>query len=72
MEIEDIDILFTYHPAPNVDVKKFEDIRDAAKKLGILILKHGEQKKDKERAIEKLRESIYYSIASIVVPPLKD
>lgn len=65
MNIED---LFTYHDAKHIDPIRFSSIRDSAKDLAYLIMKHGGSLADKERAILKLRESVYYAIASIAIP----
>jgi hypothetical protein len=67
---KDIETLFTYHNPMGLDPKRFDEIREAAKFLGKMILKHGGVEVEKERAIMKLRESVFYAIASIVVPKL--
>jgi len=64
----DIDKIFTYHTADNVALERFVEIREAAKILGHKIMQHGGQQADKERAILKLRESVFYAIASIAIP----
>lgn len=68
----DIDTLFTYHATTGEDPKKFDEIRAEAKALGNLIIKHGKQPKDIEKSISKLRECIFYSIDSIVVPEVSE
>jgi|HubBroStandDraft_3_1064219.scaffolds.fasta_scaffold274267_2 hypothetical protein len=70
MNVNDIDILFTYHNPCNVDLIRFDEIRGLAKSLGKSILIHGGKKEDVQRSIEKLRECIFFAIASIVVPEL--
>lgn len=65
MNIEDI---FTYHDAKHIDPIRFSSIRGAAKDLAYLIMQHGGSLEDKERAILKLRESVFYAIASIAIP----
>lgn len=60
--------IFTYHNADHVDPKRFSEIRQAAKYLANMILIHGGSEPDKERAIHKLRESVFYAIASIAIP----
>ncbi len=65
MNIENI---FTYHNPTNIDQIRFEEIRAAAKVLGNKIMEHGGIDSEKERAIHKLRECVFYSIASIVLP----
>lgn len=67
-KIMDIDKIFTYHKADHIDQVRFEEIREAAKKLGRTIIKYGGSQEDKERAILKLRESVFYAIASIAIP----
>lgn len=64
----DIDKIFTYHSADNIALKRFVEIREAAKVLGHKIMEHGGHQADKERAILKLRESVFYAIASIAIP----
>ncbi len=64
----DIDKIFTYHTASDVALERFTEIREAAKVLGKKIMQHGGSKEDKERAILKLRESVFYAIASIAIP----
>jgi hypothetical protein len=68
MKDSDIETLFTYHPAPHLDAVQFDELRAAAKVLGKLIIKYGRQPGDMHASIAKLRESVYYAIASIVVP----
>lgn len=68
MNDKTIDTLFTYHAAPDLDVKQFEELRAAAKVLGKLMIKYGKRSDDTNLAIQKLRESLHFSIASIVVP----
>jgi hypothetical protein len=72
MDDKDIETLFTYHDADGIDTELFIEIRDAAKRLGKIILKNGHQNVDVNASIGKLRECIYYAIASIVVPKLGD
>ena len=68
MDYKTIETLFTYHPAPDLDVKQFEELREGAKYLGKLMIKYGKRKDDTSLAIQKLRESIHFAISSIVVP----
>lgn len=65
---KDIENLFKYHNPPNIDVNRFQFIRDAAKELGKSIIKNGGNEHDVERSLQKLRETVFYAIASIVVP----
>lgn len=64
----DIDKIFTYHNPSNIDPKRFEEIRNAAKNLGHQIMIHGGNKEEKNRAIIKLREAVFFAIASIAIP----
>lgn len=64
----DIDKIFTYHTADDVAVERFVEIREAAKVLGKKIMEHGGSEEDKQRSILKLRESVFYAIASIAIP----
>lgn len=69
--IEDtIKKLFTYHPASDIELRRFEEIRNGAKELARAIYRNGgtHRGKDIDTSIEKLRECVYFAIASIVVP----
>lgn len=66
----DIDLLFTYHNPQHINPERFTEIRKAAKELALKILAHGGSEKDIVKSINKLRESLFYAIASIAVPPL--
>lgn len=72
MNEQDIEKLFTYHNPKDLDPLLFDELRNSAKVLGNLILKHGRQEVDVNASISKLRECIYFAIASIVVPKLGD
>lgn len=63
--------IFTYHTADNISITRFKEIRDSAKILHNKILINGENEQDIERAIEKLRECVFYAIASIAIPEVK-
>lgn len=63
-----IDEIFTYHTADHIKQERFDEIRNAAKALGHAIVKNGGHAKDKERAILKLRECVFYAIASLAMP----
>lgn len=64
----DIDLIFTYHNPRGLDPKRFDNIRNAAKALEHEIMNHGGHKDEKKIAILKLREVVFYAIASIAVP----
>ena len=70
MNDNDIETLFTYHNPTGLDPMIFDEIRNMAKELGKLILKHGRQESDVKASVGKLRECVYFAIASIVVPKL--
>lgn len=72
MKSEDIEILFTYHNPAGIDPNRFTEIREAAKVLAHKILEHGGKDADSARAIQKLRECVYYAIASIVLPDFEE
>lgn len=72
MEEKDIDLLFTYHTAPNIDPERFVKIRETAKSLGKTILACGREEQDIKRAILKLRECVFYAIASLAIPYSKE
>lgn len=60
--------LWRYHPAGHVALIRFEAIREAARKLSDAIADHGGNEHDKNQAILKLREAVFYAIASIAIP----
>jgi len=62
-ELEEI---FTYQNPSNIDPVRFQEIRDSAKKLAFAINKNGGWSEDKARSIQKLRETVFFAIASIV------
>lgn len=68
---ENIDSLFTYHNPSGIDPMRFEKIREAAKELGRMIVENGGNEFDEDLAIQKLRECVYYAVASIVVPKIQ-
>ncbi len=68
MNENDIENIFTYHNPTDIDPQIFKEIRDNAKELGKKILKYGHRQEDIIQAILKLRECVFYSIASIVIP----
>jgi hypothetical protein len=63
-----IEKIFTYHNPKEIDPKRFEIIRESAKNLGRVILENGGSIEDVERSILKLRECVFYAIASIAIP----
>jgi hypothetical protein len=67
---EKIQNLFTYHPANDVELRRFEEIRECAKQLARAIYRNGghNRKDDISLSIQKLRECVFFAIASIVVP----
>lgn len=67
-EVMDIEKIFTYHNPTDIDLNRFKEIRDAAKVLGNKIMEHGGFEEEKEKSIHKLRECVFYAIASIVLP----
>lgn len=66
MTDEELEEIFTYQNPSNIDPKRFQEIRNEAKNLAYAINKNGGWTKDKEMAIKKLRECIFYAIASII------
>ncbi len=65
-----MDILFTYHNPQHMNPDRFTKIRNLANLLGKSIIENGGCECDIERSIQKLREAVFYAIASIAVPPL--
>lgn len=65
-----VDLLFDYHNPSDVAAERFSDIRLAAKVLARTIIKHGghDRMRDIDRSIDKIREAVFYAIASIVIP----
>lgn len=68
----DIDLLFTYHNPQHIDPTRFTNIRSMANKLAKEIIENGGSDVDVSRSIQKLRECVFYAIASIAVPELSD
>lgn len=68
MDKNRIEDLFTYHNPVNIDPHRFTIIRESAKTLAHNINEHGGDPKEIEMSILKLRECIFYAIASIVLP----
>lgn len=62
----ELDELFTYQNPTNIDPCRFDEIRLNAKKLAWSINENGGWSEDKKRAIMKLRECVFFAIASIV------
>lgn len=60
--------LFTYHCPFGINPERFILIRHKAKELQDLIELHGGNREDKDRSILKLRETVFYAIASIAIP----
>lgn len=67
---KDIDNYFTYHNPANIDPLRFIKIRDAAKFLGQAMIENGGEEDDIDRALQMLRTSVHFAIASIVVPKI--
>lgn len=68
MNEKTIETLFTYHTTTVESIKQLEELRSIAKDLGKLMIKYGKRQGDMQTAIQKLRESVYFATASIVVP----
>lgn len=71
MTENDIELLFTYHNPVGLDPNRFTEIREAAKLLGLSILKNGGKESEIEKSIDQLRKCVFYAVASIVVPNLQ-
>lgn len=64
-----INQLFNYHNPVGIDPKRFEILRESAKIMADAIYRQGGNREgDKELAFQKLRECLFYAIASVVVP----
>ncbi len=63
--------LWNYHPADHIALERFENIRAAARVLAKAIEDNGENREDKDRAIVKLRECVFYAIASLAIPEVE-
>lgn len=64
--------LWTYHTADNVSLNRFEVIRASARNLAEAITIHGGNEDDKNQAILKLREAVFYAIASLAIPEVNN
>lgn len=60
--------LFKYHTADHVKQEYFDNIRMTAKILADIIDLTPGNEEDKEKAISKLRECVFYAVASIAIP----
>lgn len=63
--------VFTYHSADHVASERFTSIRKAANILFNAIYENGGNEHDMARATEKLRECVFYAIASIAIPEVE-
>jgi|GEM_PF-5175660 hypothetical protein len=63
-----IEEYFTYHNPEGIDPKRFEIIRESAKKLAKDILENGGNSDEICKSIQSLRIVVYHAIASIVLP----
>ncbi len=64
--------LFTYHDPKGIDPNRFTQIREAAKFLAHAINENGGDEDEIEKSIHLLRQSVFYAIASIVLPKDED
>lgn len=65
MNDAEINELFTYQNSSHIDPVRFEEIREAAKELAKKINLHGGWADDKKRALQNLRVTVFFAIASI-------
>lgn len=63
----DIDHIFTYHPPDAEDIYKYQQIREAAKNLAEVIVRHTPPSADQTAAIRQLRECVMTANASVAL-----
>lgn len=64
---EKVEAIFTYHSPDPGQQQSLETIRDAAKHLGLVILRNTPRGADQSAAIRKLREAVMTANASVVL-----
>lgn len=69
---DEIEKLLTYQTCDHIDAERFTKIRDAAKTLGKAINEFGGEDSDKMKSFQKLRECVFFAIASIVFEETKE
>jgi len=67
MTIEQIKDIFTYHKPFGDQPKKYEQLRDEAKTLAILIQELCPESREKSLAITNLQQAIMWANASIAI-----
>lgn len=72
MSPSEIEELFTYQNSSHIDPQRFEEIREAAKELARKINVHGGWGDDKKRALQNLRVTVFFAIASICFENMED
>lgn len=64
--LNDIDNWFTYHPPRNqIELSDYEEIRYAGKEFALFIFEHTPPGKERNIAINKLREVVMWANAAI-------
>ena len=61
----DLDNLFTYHPPKGDQAERYQNLREIAKELAILIVKYCPPSADTTAAIRKLRECLMTANSAI-------
>lgn len=64
---ERVDEIFTYHPPKSDQIPRYEDIRNAARKLAHFILENTPASPEQTTAIRKLQEAVMWANNSIAV-----
>ncbi len=67
MTIDEVGRAFTYHPPKDDQVKRYGDIRDAAKQLAYVIHQCTPSCADQTVAIRKVREAAMIANAAIAI-----
>jgi len=67
---DELDRFFTYHPPVHADIDKFTRIRREAYNLAHVIFQDAPDGRDRDLAIEKLREVVMWANAAIACAPL--
>lgn len=72
MDLKDLGRFFTYHAPHANQPERYQKIRSKAKDLALLIYDECPESEEKSKAIEHLREAVFWANASIACNELQD
>lgn len=67
VKLEDLDEIFTYHAPTEVDVKRYEAIRESGRLLARTIIENSPQCADQTMAIRTVREAVAWANAAVAL-----